>query len=95
MSVINGKILLGPVITEKATILQGENKYIFEVSDRANKIDVQKAFEQTYKITPTRINMIKVKGKNVRYGRTSGKTKDWKKAIITLKPGDKIELAAS
>lgn len=95
MSVIDSKILLRPVITEKATILQGENKYIFEVSSRANKIDVQKAFEQTYKIKPIRINIIKVKGKNVRYGRTSGRTKDRKKAIITLKPGDKIELAAS
>lgn len=95
MSVTSSKILMRPVITEKATFLNSENKYIFEVSVAANKIDVQKAFEATYKIKPIRINMIKVKGKNVRYGQTSGKTKDWKKAIITLKEGDKIELAAS
>jgi large subunit ribosomal protein L23 len=95
MDVNDHKILIKPIITEKATFLGAENKYIFEISPRANKIDVQKAFEQTYKIKPIKINIIKVKGKKVRYGRTSGQTKNWKKAIITLKAGDKIELATS
>lgn len=89
------KILIRPIITEKATFLSGDNKYVFEVSSDANKIEVGKAFETTYKMKPIKINIIKVKGKAVRYGRTSGRTKLWKKAIITLKAGDKIELATS
>jgi large subunit ribosomal protein L23 len=95
MSINTSKILIRPIITEKATFLSGDNKYVFEVSSEANKIEVAKAFETTYKIKPIKINIVRVKGKAVRYGQTSGRTKLWKKAIITLKAGDKIELATS
>jgi len=95
MSMSVSKILIRPIITEKATLLSGDNKYMFEVSSDANKIEVAKAFEVTYKIKPIKINVIRVKGKAIRYGQTSGRTKLWKKAIVTLKVGDKIELATS
>ncbi len=85
-------ILLKPLITEKASFLGQYNQYIFEIAKKANKIEVAKAFESVYKIKPASINIIKVKGKKVRYGRSSGRTKNWKKAIITLKPGEKIEV---
>jgi len=95
MSQQTNKILIRPIITEKATFLTRENKYIFAVAPTANKLEIFKAIEQTYKIKPIDVNIINVKGKLVRYGRTSGYTKKWKKAIVTLKPGDKIDLTTS
>jgi large subunit ribosomal protein L23 len=80
------------VVTEKATNLAGISKYAFRVSNDANKIEVARAIYHVYGVKPLAINMICMRGKNVRHGRTSGKTKNWKKAIVTLKPGDKIEI---
>ena len=86
------EILIRPIITEKATILQKDGKYVFEVSPKANKIEIRKAIEKIYKVKPVKINIIKVKGKRVRYRGIPGKRKDWKKAIITLRKGEKIDL---
>ncbi len=86
------EILLKPVVTEKATNLASENKYVFEVSPRANKIEIKKAVKNVYGVEPLRVNIIKVSGKEIRSGRISGRTKDWKKAIVTLKPGEQIEI---
>lgn len=88
------EILIRPIITEKSTFLEKEGKYVFEVSPKANKIEIKKAIEEIYKVKPIKINIIKVKGKTVRYGRTSGRTKSWKKAIVTLKKGEKIDLTS-
>ncbi len=86
------KILIKPLVTEKATALAVMNKYCFEVAKDANKIEVSKAIENLYGVKPLNINFINSKGKNVTYGRTSGKKRNWKKAMITLKSGEKIEI---
>ena len=86
------KVLVKPLVTEKASNLGVLNKYVFEIATNMNKIEVKKAIRTIYNVEPVKINIAKFKGKNVRYGRVKGKTKSWKKAIITLKPGDKIEV---
>lgn len=85
-------ILVKPLITEKSMSKTSQNKYIFEVNTSANKIEVLKEIKETYKVDPISVNIINVKGKvRLWHGRAAGKTKDWKKAIITLKKGQKIE----
>lgn len=78
------EILVRPLITEKVTDLNGLNKYVFEVSISANKVEIAKAIEAMYGVKPAKVNMIRYEGKAKTYGRRSGKRKDWKKAIITL-----------
>ncbi|MFH1597469.1 MAG: 50S ribosomal protein L23 [Patescibacteria group bacterium] len=86
------KILIRPIITEKITGLSVYNQYGFVVPTSTNKIEVKKAIEQVYGVKPTKVRMISVKGKSVRTGKVTGRTNNWKKAIITLKQGDKIEV---
>lgn len=86
------KILVKPLVTEKSSASNSENKYVFAVAKRANKIEIKKAVEGLYHVRPIKINIIKTKGKEVRYGRTKGRTSDVKKAILTLKQGDKIDI---
>lgn len=92
---IDASALVEPIITEKATYLQSQNCYVFGVKPKANKIMVKRAVEGLYQVKPIKVNMIKVKGKNVRYGRTEGRTKDYKKAIVFLKEGDKIDFTTN
>jgi large subunit ribosomal protein L23 len=87
-------LIIRPVITEKGTIMAGENNcYAFEISPRANKISIKRAIEEIYKVTPVKVNIINKKGKKVRYGRSQGRTKKTKKALVFLKEGDRIEFA--
>jgi large subunit ribosomal protein L23 len=86
------KILLRPLITEKATAVGIFNKYEFVVSDDATKPRINEAVRNVYGVEPVKVNIVRVLGKKVRHGRRSGKTKDWKKAIVTLKQGDRIEI---
>ena len=86
------KVLVKPLITEKATNLGAENKYVFEVSTQANKIEIAKAINEVYGIKPVSVNIVKVKGKKIRNGRTLGSRKDWKKAIIKLPEGKTIKV---
>lgn len=86
------KILQSPLITEKVTDLVGLNKYVFQIPVSATKNEVKKKIINCYGIKPIKINIVNVKGKQTRYGRTKGKRKDWKKAIVTLAPGEKIEI---
>ena len=85
-------VLIKPIITEKASNFGELNKYVFEVTPGANKFEIKKAIQVVYGFTPAKVNIIPVKGRKIRYGRIQGRTKAWKKAIITLKPGDRIEL---
>ena len=85
-------VLVKPMITEKAAFIGQYGQYVFEVSPRANKIEIAKAVESIYGVKPKSVNIVHVRGKHVRYGKTSGQTKRRKKAIVTLKPGDKIEV---
>lgn len=86
------RILLRPLVSEKATIAHAENKYIFEVDVRANKIEVKKAIEEVYGTVPAAVNIINQDGKTVRFGQRKGRTKNVKKAIVTLKKGDSITI---
>jgi len=86
------RLLIKPIVSEKATALGVNNKYLFAVAVKANKIEIKKAIKNLYGFTPFKVNIIKVAGKKVRYGRSEGRTKKWKKAIITLSPGQKIDL---
>ena len=85
-------ILIRPIITEKATADSEErNRFAFVVEKSANKIEIKQAIEEIFKVTVLRINTIKQRGKEKRMGRHSGRRPDWKKAMITLKEGDRIE----
>jgi len=86
------KILLKPLVTEKAADLGEENKYVFVVAKDANKIEIAKAMQSIYGVKPVKVNVVSMQGKKVRYGRVTGRTKDWKKAVITLKQNEKIEV---
>ncbi len=86
------KILAKPLVTEKASSVGVENKYIFQVAPKANKIEIAKAIQEVYGVKPVNVNIIKVRGKKTRYGRVQGKRKDWKKAIIKLPVGKSIKI---
>lgn len=86
------EILVKPIITERSGDLGVQNKYVFEVAEKANKVEVSKAVKEVYGIRPVKVNIIKMKGKRVRFGRTFGKRKDWKKAIVTLPQGKTINV---
>lgn len=86
------EVLVKPLITEKASGLTAINQYAFAVAPRANKIEIKKAIEQLYGVSPIAVNVIRMRGKHVRYGRTQGRTKNWKKAIVTLKKGESIKV---
>ena len=86
--------LVKPLITEKATHLGSENKYVFMVAPDANKISIRRAVEAVYGVKPVKVNLLNVSGKAVTRGRISGRRKDWKKAIVTLKKGESIQVYA-
>jgi len=83
--------LRNPIITEKATILKDLNKYLFEVIDDASKNEIAKAINDLYKIKVVKVNVLKTAGKEKRRGRVIGWQPGHKKAIVTLKPGEKID----
>jgi large subunit ribosomal protein L23 len=85
------EVLRRPLITEKNTELQALNKYAFEVADEANKPLVKQAVEKAFNVKVTGVNMVTMKGKTRRVGRQQILTRPWKKAIVTLRIGDKIE----
>lgn len=85
-------ILIRPLNTEKSNILLDEaNKVSFEVAPKANRIEIKKAIETVFNVKVLSVNTLNVKGKVKQRGRIVGKRKDWKKAIATLMPGEKIE----
>ena len=86
------QILVRPIITEKNTSLNDLGKYTFEVLQDANKIEIKRAVEEVFKVRVTTVNIIRVHGKMRRMGKTSGMTRTWKKAIVTLEAGQRIEL---
>jgi large subunit ribosomal protein L23 len=86
------RVLLRPLVTEKGSHLGVINKYLFEVDYNTNKIEVAKAIESVYGVKPTKVNIIKLAGKVMRRGRTEGRRKNWKKAIVTLPAGKTIQI---
>lgn len=86
------RYLLKPMVSEKSTFLTAEGKYVFVVHPEANKIEIKKAVQKVFNVKVEDVNIINVSGKKVRFGRENGRTKNWKKAVVTLAPGDTIEL---
>ncbi len=86
------EVLRRPIITEKSTALQERGKYVFEVSREANKHQIKQAVEQAFKVEVDRVNVMTVHSKWRGPGRRKGKTSPWKKAVVTVKSGYKIEL---
>ena len=85
------QIILRPVITEKSTLLKDLNREVcFEVDRRANKAEIKKAVEQLFKVKVDRVRTQNKRGKMKRVGRSQGKKKDWKKAYVKLKDGEKM-----
>ena len=85
------QIIIRPVITEKSTLLKEQNREIcFEVDPRANKIEIKQAAEKLFKVKVDKVRVISKKGKKRRVGRNEGRKKDWKKAYIRLKEGEKM-----
>jgi|YNPNPStandDraft_1061719.scaffolds.fasta_scaffold00337_8 large subunit ribosomal protein L23 len=86
-------IIERPILTEKSLKAAEEGKYTFKVAKDANKIEIRKAVEKIFNVNVVRVNTMIVKGERRRLGRLSeGRTPDWKKAIVTLAPGQKIDL---
>ncbi len=85
-------IIIKPVISEKTTELMEHNKYVFKVSVRANKLMIKQAVKNIFGVVPKRVNVMMVRGKTKRLRFKSGKKSAWKKAVITLRHGDKIEI---
>jgi len=86
------EVLRRPLITEKDTMLQAQGKYAFEAAKESNKIQIKQAVEKAFNVKVTAVNIIMVPGKERRIGKRIVLTPSWKKAIVTLQPGDKIEL---
>lgn len=86
------EIIIRPIISEKSYRLVEENKYCFEVDKRANKPQISRAVEEIFAVKVRKVNVIPVRGKMKRRGRVVGQTRSWKKAIVTLREGDRIEV---
>ena len=86
------KIVMSLIRTEKGTKLLPFNKYFFWVNKNANKINVKVAVERIYTVKVKDVNTVMMRGKKKRVRFEEGKTPDWKKAIVTLAPGEKIDI---
>ena len=86
------EIIIKPVVTEKSVDLMQENKYCFKVAKDANKIEIKNAIEEICKGAVVSVETVIVHGKMKRRGRTQGMTASWKKAVVTLREGDSIEV---
>ncbi len=84
-------IVLEPIISEKTVRLKEENKYVFKVDWQANSTEIGKSIEEKFKTKVAKVNILKMPGKKKSLGRYSGKTPRWKKAIVTLKKGERIK----
>ena len=86
------QIIRRPIITERASDLQeGQNKYVFEVLSRANKVDIRRAVESQFDVDVVKINTSNVHGKVKRLGRFQGRRPSWKKAVVTLADGHSLD----
>jgi large subunit ribosomal protein L23 len=85
------EVILAPLITEKSTILKEKGSVLaFRVARRANKVEIRQAVEALFKVKVAAVRTQNVGGKDKRVGRFAGKRSDWKKAYVTLRPGEKM-----
>ncbi len=85
-------VLVKPLVSEKSVILMEDNKYSFQVAKEANKIEIKRAVEEIFKVKVLNVTTRTIKGKLKRMGKYQGRRPDTKRAIVTLKDGDKIEV---
>jgi len=85
-------VLERPLVSEKSMMLADAGRYVFRCKLEANKIEIRKAVETLYKVKVVDISTMRVRGKVRRVGRWVGKTVAWKKAIVTLAPGQRIDI---
>lgn len=88
-------IIIRPIISEKSYGLVEQNRYTFEVAKSANKTQIAQAIAEIFSVTVTGVNTMNVNGKPRRVRYAKGKTRDWKKAVVTLKSGDSIDVFPS
>jgi large subunit ribosomal protein L23 len=86
------QVILEPVVSEKSYALMADGKYTFRVDDRAHKTQIRDAVERIFSVRVVEVRTIKVHSKPKRRGLHSGYTRSWKKAIVQIAPGDRIEL---
>ena len=85
-------IIIRPVITEKTTLQKEQsNQVTFEVSRRANRVEIQRAIEKLFNVRVFDVRTLNIRGKIKRRGRVFGKRRDWKKAVVRLMPGERID----
>lgn len=87
--------IIRPVVSEKSTVLGDHGKYVFEVAPGANKIQIKRAVEEAFankKVQVSAVNILHVPGKVRRRGRSVGHTRAWKKAVVTLRAGQRLDL---
>lgn len=85
-------IIRRPLITEKTTIQKDEfNQFSFEVAPKANRIEVKRAVEEVFGVRVSTVRTMQIRGKQKRRGRILGRRRSWKKAVVTLMPGERIE----
>ena len=85
-------VLRRPIITEKSTLMQERGRYVFEVDTHANKHQIKRAVEEAFSVDVLRVNTMNVHGKRKRYGPRLTPRRSWKKAVVTLAPGNTIAI---
>lgn len=88
-------VIIRPIVSERTYTLMEDNKYTFEVAKDANKYQIKDAVEELFNVKVTRVNTMSVKPKTKRVRYVAGKTRSWKKAVVTLREGDTIEIFGS
>ena len=88
-------VIIRPVVSERSYSFMEQNKYTFEVAKDANKHQIKDAVEEIFNVKVTRVNTLRVKPKTKRVRYVAGKTRSWKKAIVTVAEGDTIEVFGS
>lgn len=86
------EVIRKPLLTEKGAALnEGSNTVLFEVNREANKIEIKRAVEEIFKVKVADVHTMNVRGKKKRMGRNEGRTRNWKKAMVTLQAGEKLD----
>lgn len=86
------EIIIRPIVSERSYSAMGENKYTFEVAKSANKYQIKDAIEELFNVKVARVNTLNVHPKTKRVRYVAGKTRSWKKAVVTLAEGETIEI---
>jgi large subunit ribosomal protein L23 len=84
------RVLVHPIVSEKTSRLEKNRQYVFVVAPGANKVEIKKAIEKHYRVRVTKVNVVNISGKKVRYGRSVGQRNDWRKAYVTVREGQSI-----